>query len=363
MNRFLALGTRFSRASSCQIASSRTWVGATGGSRRLLGTELGSKGPEISGDKEEQFSSDTEGVDGKIAKFPSDAEEIAQGFKSVGSNKLNAETTHGTDDGRAEASAPGSAERTDVGKDKTKDPKVRMQRGGSFPSDAKLFVKRDSRKSKREQKLKSNSAQPKDEDGVVEELVAGRKERIPLYRTYRYRMRSADTRSWLINEMIRRTMSAVIRSGGVITKGERRLKTRSRVWCVNRSPFVHGKHKDHFWMRMRRILFSYKQDAYDALEEPNLRKSAFKIAEKLPGIVATRVNEKTPGVLALPEMYLKIQRIRHGARTPSNVRLRFAGGWPFPTTGVRGTGQPQKPNQQESQAKDQEHSAGNSGTS
>mmetsp|Transcript_22773 Transcript_22773/g.91232 ORF Transcript_22773/g.91232 Transcript_22773/m.91232 type:complete len:108 (-) Transcript_22773:2976-3299(-) len=56
--------------------------------------------------------------------------------------------------------------------------------------------------------------------------------------------------------MIRRTMSAALRSGGVITKGERRLKTRSRVWCVNRSPFVHGKHKDHFWMRMRRILVS-----------------------------------------------------------------------------------------------------------
>mmetsp|Transcript_22774 Transcript_22774/g.91236 ORF Transcript_22774/g.91236 Transcript_22774/m.91236 type:complete len:335 (-) Transcript_22774:2773-3777(-) len=311
MNRFLSLGARFSRASSLQIPNRRTWNRDIGGSRRLLGTEHGSRRLGNSGDKDQQVSSNVGVVDGKTTKISSSVEEIAHEINRV---KLNSETRRGIDDGRAEASASRSAEQTKVGNYKTKDSKVRTQRGGSFPSDTKLSVKHDSGKSERDQKLKSNGAQPKDEDDIVEELVVGRKERIPLYRTYRFRMQSADTRSWLVNEMIRRTMSAALRSGGVITKGERRLKTRSRVWCVNRSPFVHGKHKDHFWMRMRRILFSYKQDAYDALEEPNLRKSAFKIAEKLPGIVATRVNEKTPGVLALPEMYLKIQRIRHGAR-------------------------------------------------
>lgn len=60
------------------------------------------------------------------------------------------------------------------------------------------------------------------------------------------------------------------------------------------------------------LQFKWKHNAMLAIEEPELRNAGHKIAAKIPGVMATLVHERVPGVLAVPELFHTIERVRQG---------------------------------------------------
>mmetsp|Transcript_9260 Transcript_9260/g.27857 ORF Transcript_9260/g.27857 Transcript_9260/m.27857 type:complete len:398 (-) Transcript_9260:75-1268(-) len=189
----------------------------------------------------------------------------------------------------------------------------------------------DAKKASENGKNKTEENPQKSPESTEASKNASQEPRLPLFRTFQYKMQSADTRSWIVDELVRRAMCSALRAKGIIVEGESRLKTLSKVWCVNRSVFAHGSHKDHFWMRIRRIQFKWKQDVLDYQDEPVLRHSGYRIAERLPGNVATHVVEEAPAVVGIPDMFLTIQRARFGS-PKVHGRVKQAGALMRPET-------------------------------
>lgn len=62
----------------------------------------------------------------------------------------------------------------------------------------------------------------------------------------RIKIKAYDSK--IIDRAAKQIIDTAVRSGAK-TVGPIPLPTRRKIWVVQRSPFVHGKHKDHFEMR------------------------------------------------------------------------------------------------------------------
>lgn len=74
-----------------------------------------------------------------------------------------------------------------------------------------------------------------------------------------------------------------------ITSPPRRIKR----WCVLRSPHVNKTSREHFWMHTHTRILQW--DAGPDVE----RAAPYVIAQNMSPIVATRVQENMPGLMAL----------------------------------------------------------------
>lgn len=112
-----------------------------------------------------------------------------------------------------------------------------------------------------------------------------------------FRMQTHDTRSFLVAEVVRRARAAVVRAGGMPVGGEITPPKRIKRWCVNRSPHVNKTSREHFWMITHtRVL------RFDAGPDMS-REAPYVIASNLPPIVATRVQEEVPALMALADTW------------------------------------------------------------
>jgi small subunit ribosomal protein S10 len=81
----------------------------------------------------------------------------------------------------------------------------------------------------------------------------------------RIKIKSYDSK--IIDKAVKQIIDTVIRSGAKIA-GPIPLPTNRKVWAIHRSPFVYGKHKEHFEMRIHKRLIDImepNQKTIDAL--------------------------------------------------------------------------------------------------
>lgn len=128
--------------------------------------------------------------------------------------------------------------------------------------------------------------------------------RYPVARTARritYKLQTHDVRTYLFEDAVSRTRGAVTRAGGILRGGVYAPPKRITRWCVNRSPHVNKKSREHFWMVSHRRIFkwdaacSVDADAHSA------------ISGLLPPSVAVRTVHEVPGLMALHDMFQTLQ--------------------------------------------------------
>lgn len=118
----------------------------------------------------------------------------------------------------------------------------------------------------------------------------------PFARRITYRMQSQDVRKYLIADAVRRARRAAVRAGGEYVRTLTPPK-RIKRWCVLRSPHVNKTSMEHFWMHTHTRILQW--DANVNVD----RAAPFVIARNLPPIVATRVQEDMPGLMALRSVW------------------------------------------------------------
>lgn len=129
----------------------------------------------------------------------------------------------------------------------------------------------------------------------------------PLRRTAHrisFRMQTHDTKMWYFEDIVRRTRAAVVRAGGLLCGGVHAPPRATRRWTVLRSPHVHKKSREKFWMVTHRRIFDW--DAPAASVDPHA--PSF-ISRSLPSSVAVRVTDNAPGLMALQPFFETIQRM------------------------------------------------------
>lgn len=131
--------------------------------------------------------------------------------------------------------------------------------------------------------------------------------RYPVTRTARritYKLQTHDVRTYLFEDAVRRTRSAVTRAGGELRGGVYAPPKQIKRWCVLRSPHVNKKSREHFWMVTHKRVFKWDAPAAVDKEAPVF------ISSMLPETVAIRVTEERPGLMALKDVFNTISTVK-----------------------------------------------------
>lgn len=140
---------------------------------------------------------------------------------------------------------------------------------------------------------------------VVEEiqLAAGMRNSLVkrTVKSVEYRFQTNDTSIYFFDDYVRRTMAAVMRAGGVPTSGIVALPNHAKRWVVLRSPHVHKKSREKFWMVSHFRKFEWDAPASVDPVVP------LQITRSVPPTVAIRMTESEPGLLMLRSLFEAMQ--------------------------------------------------------
>lgn len=124
--------------------------------------------------------------------------------------------------------------------------------------------------------------------------------RTALRRSYSFRYKTLDVRSWYLDETVRRARAQILAAGGD-AGGSVPLPKRRKLFTVLRSPHVNKKSREQFEMVHRYRLLKWTLEDTGTGDEGEV---AHEIAARTEPGVAVRVTEERPAVLALAEYYL-----------------------------------------------------------
>lgn len=141
----------------------------------------------------------------------------------------------------------------------------------------------------------------------------------PLARTTRritYKFQSNDVRSYIFSDAITRARSAVSRAGGQLLGGVFAPPKHIRRWCVNRSPHVNKKSREHFWMITHRRVFRWDAGSDVPLEAPH------EISTMLPASLAVRVQQNVPGLQTVKGVFETLQKAQQTPTTRIDKKVQ-----------------------------------------
>lgn len=120
-----------------------------------------------------------------------------------------------------------------------------------------------------------------------------------------YRFQTHDVRMYLFEDIVRRSREAVVRAGGELRTGVIGIPSKIKRWTLLRSPHVHKKSREKFWMVSHIRKYIWDADAHVDQDAPDF------ISRNLPPTVAIRVVEDLPGLMALKPVFDTIERVQN----------------------------------------------------